>query len=61
MDGETLAMVINDDKKGITDVGALSLSIMTDRGGESIVDVFKLFRRWAFRQQGSKMKGPTEA
>jgi hypothetical protein len=50
-DGETLAMVITDDKTGMR-----CPFPMTDRSGESIVDVFKMFRPWAERQTGSQMK-----
>ena len=51
VDGETLAMVITDDHTGMR-----CPFPMIDRSGESIVDVFKLFRPWAERQTGSQLK-----
>ena len=50
-EGETLAMILTDDKTGMR-----CPFPMTDRSGESIVDVFQMFKPWAERQTGSQMK-----
>ena len=51
VDGETLAMVITDDNTGMR-----CPFPMLDRSGESVVEVFKVFRPWAERQTGSQLK-----